>query len=781
MLSQILDTLDVGVMVQNAAAQIVWSNRMARELLGLEQLELHARSSYDEVWEAMRLDGTPFPAAAHPGVLAVTTGQPVKGVVMGVSRGRRGRVWLLIDAFPRCDASGKATEAVVSFIDVTAQYARLHELNEQNLALEQLVEATQVANTRSIEALQLTESRYRATINAMAEGVAILAPSGGILDANPAAQALLGLSLDKLRRRAGTDVRWGLTRLDGTPMPPPETPVERTATTGAPVTGEVVGLPQADGGLRWLSINTSPIRSGRDSPMMGVVATFSDITRQRDAELEVQASRARLQQMTEAVPGLLFELVLHDDERETFRFLSGASLSILGITPEAGLASASAVWATLQLADATRLRARWRSVRLQPTTFEDDARLLGEPERWTRWRIAPPKREAAGWVLHGLVLDVTQERKLTQTLREAQRQEPLGVLAAGIAHNFNNMLSVILPGLDHARSKVDAQLRPLLDDAHRAAESAATLVRQLMQLVRRDRADDAEDVDALALANEVVSLCRKTFDSRVEVELVTETSGPLWVRGHRGQLQQVLLNLCINARDAMVRSPLPRLTVHVAEADLPRTLMLSVSDTGEGMSEDTSQRLGELFFTTKAPGSGTGLGIATALGIVRDLGGALEWSSTPGIGSTFTVTLPLSAGEKGATPTKKAVPAKRFHGQKVVIIDDEPLVRRALGRQLKLLGLTVCEASNGAQGLAEIDDSVNAVVVDLSMPGMGGEEVVARLQAVRPSLPVFVLSGYVPEGLALNGARAIIHKPFTPEVLEKHLGEALDQALPQHP
>ncbi len=778
MLGEILDTLEVGVVVQDATAKIIWSNRMARVLLGVEESELHSRSSFDRRWEATHLDGSPFPADTHPAVVSLATARAVRGVVMGVTRPLVEPIWLLIDAFPRLDAAGTAHEVVVSFVDVSAQYARLRLLDQQNQALEQLIDVTQEANTHSLEALQRTESRYLATINAMAEGVVIFSPGGGILDANPAAQRLLGLSLEALRRRSDVTSLWAMTRPDGSALPAVETPVERTAKTGVATTGEILGVSHPDGRRRWVLLNTAPIRASAQAPMMGVVATFSDITRQHEAELEVQASQARLRQMTEAVPGVLFELFCGDDESQAFRFLSGAALTVLGLVPADGLREAQAVWACLYPEDVERLFSHWRTSRLAPAPFEVDARLQGGGERWTRWRFALPTREANGWALHGLVVDVTEQRRIAQTLRQAQRQEPLGGLAAGIAHNFNNMLSVILPGIDYARERVDAPLKPMLDDAHRAAESAATLVRQLMSLVRREASDDVTSVDVIALANEVLSLCRKTFDTRVDLSLVTEVGGPAFVRAQRAQLQQVLLNLCINARDAMVRTPTQRLTIRVAHQG--ESLVLSVSDTGEGMSEATRLRLGELFFTTKPPGVGTGLGIATAVGIVRDLGGTLEWNSTLGVGSTFTVRLPRAMGD---THEADATPAKRntFHGQTVVVIDDDGLVRGTVARQLRLLGLTVIEASGGRQGLAAIDETVSLVLVDLAMPGMGGDQVLATLRASRPTLPVLVLSGYVPEGTDLAGAWAVLEKPITSAVLERHLGEALRREAPSTP
>jgi two-component system, cell cycle sensor histidine kinase and response regulator CckA len=773
MLGDILDTLDVGILLQDAAAHIIWSNRRARLLLRVEEEELRARSSFDPRWEVIHLDGSPFPGATHPAVVALATGRTVKGVLMGVARPASERIWLLVDAFPQLDDAGNAFEVVVSFVDVSTHQSRLTRLNQENAALEKLMEATLEASSHSLASLQLAESRYRATVNAMAEGVVILAPSGNILDANPAAQGVLGMSLETLRQHTTTDSRWGLSRPDGTPLPAAEVPGEKTARTGEAVNGKVLSILRADGARRLLEVNTTPIRQP-DSVMLGVVATFTDITHEREAEFRLQSSGARLQLMTEAVPGVLFELFWGDDESRSFRYLSPGARAVLGLEPADGVHDAAAVWACLHPEDLERLVGQWQARRAAPAPFEVDARLRGAGARWSRWRFATPTRAGGGWLLHGLVLDVTEQLRIEETLRRAQQKEPLGVLAAGIAHNFNNMLLVILLGLEHVRARVEGPEREMLDDAATAAGSASALVRQLMSLVRRARPDDVMTVNVVDLASDVISLCRKTFDSRVELALLSDIDDGALVRGHRTQLQQVLLNLCINARDAMVRTPAPALTIRLTRE--AGWLVIAVSDTGEGMSDATRLRLGELFFTTKPPGAGTGLGIATTQGIIRDLGGTLEWSSTLGVGSTFSIRLPQAGGEASHEVGAPGSLVVQFHGETVLVIDDDAMVRRTLVRQLRLVGLTVIEADGGRQGLAVLDNTVRAVLVDLSMPDMGGDQVLATLRASRPKLPVLVLSGYVPEGTNLEGAWAVIQKPYASEILARHLAAAFQSA-----
>jgi CheY-like chemotaxis protein len=294
-----------------------------------------------------------------------------------------------------------------------------------------------------------------------------------------------------------------------------------------------------------------------------------------------------------------------------------------------------------------------------------------------------------------------------------------------------------------------------------------------MMLVWRDEPRAVEPVDVVALVQDVMRMCRRTFDHRIAIETTTPTT-PVMVLGRPSELQQVVLNLCINARDAVETVPVPMIEAEVRALADDR-VRIAVRDTGIGMTTDAQARVGQPFFTTKAPGKGTGLGLATALGIVREMGGELTWTSKVGAGTTFEITLPLAPAGQAPQPGATAAPKTRFPGQAILVIDDEPLVRKTLERLLSSLGLTPVVAASGAEGLGllEARADVAAVLVDLSMPEMSGAEVLRRIGAVRPALPVFVVSGWVSDPDALAAARGVIQKPFT----SRDLIEALTPVL----
>lgn len=356
-----------------------------------------------------------------------------------------------------------------------------------------------------------------------------------------------------------------------------------------------------------------------------------------------------------------------------------------------------------------------------------------------------------------VVFDVTEQRRLEETVREAQRREAIGTLAAGMAHNFNNMLAVIVPSLEMIEDTSPA-LKADLEDARAASHAATELVRQLMQLVRKDTSGTASSVDVTVLLEEISQMCRRTFDAGIEIRCSTPTI-PCRVLARRAELQQVLINLCINARDAVEGRPSPRVDLRVSARD--DLVTIEVSDNGTGMSQETMRHLGEPFFSTKPPGRGTGLGLATAYGIVAEMKGSLTCHSQLGEGTRFTLHLPcdhasaeLEHTERTHSPLSKET--------RVLVIDDEELVRSTLQRALERNGASVLSAANGADGLALLraNSDVRLVLLDLAMPETSGAETLRRLREFAPAVPVYLMTGFLPEGVEVRGANGILTKPL---------------------
>ena len=401
--------------------------------------------------------------------------------------------------------------------------------------------------------------------------------------------------------------------------------------------------------------------------------------------------------------------------------------------------------------------------------------------------------------------DVTHQTALEAQLGQVQKLEALGRLAGGVAHDFNNLLTVIGTSARFARDAVRDAVPPALgaealadlDGIDRAVDRAGALTRQLLAF---SRARDAEP-RSTALADvlrAVEGMARRVVGDDVEVvSLVDEGAGR--VLADPGQLEQVLLNLVVNARDAMPEGGVLILETRRAElhgADATRAgvapgawSVLEVTDTGVGMDAATQARVFEPFFTTKPEGRGTGLGLATALGIVSQAGGRLTVQSRRGRGTTFTVLLPrLAAGGRAdVIPPEPALPApcRARARETVLVVEDEAGVRHVARRVLERYGYRVLEARHGAEGLrvwlahGGASGQVDLVLTDLSMPEVGGRELVARVRARRPAQGVAVMTA----NAAANGLGAldagglpIVHKPFYAAALASVVREAIDRA-----
>ena len=402
----------------------------------------------------------------------------------------------------------------------------------------------------------------------------------------------------------------------------------------------------------------------------------------------------------------------------------------------------------------------------------------------------------------GAMTDFTRQRSLEERLHHSQKMEAVGQLAGGIAHDFNNLLTVIAANLDFVRDDLPDEhpSRPDLDEIGRATQRAAGLVGQLLTFSRKQpilpRRLHMDDVVSRAR-----QLLRRVIGEEIELQVRLQGTRAL-VLADPGQLEQVLINLAVNARDAML-TPMHghagaggTLTITVDEEVIDAAdaaawdgvtsgawVRLAVSDTGHGMDAATRAHVFEPFFTTKDVGSGTGLGLATVFGIVQQAGGVIRVDSTVGIGTTFTCLFPV-AGVGDAEEITSAVPVTATqHGTTVLLVEDEAPLRGVARRILERCGHAVIEARHGVDALAlwsEHQAGIGAVVTDLRMPQMGGRELVARLRADRPDLLVVYVSGYSDQDVesTLGPGEAFVGKPFTSESLIDALSRVLELRNP---
>ena len=374
-----------------------------------------------------------------------------------------------------------------------------------------------------------------------------------------------------------------------------------------------------------------------------------------------------------------------------------------------------------------------------------------------------------------------ERRHLAEQLRHAQKMEAIGTLAGGVAHDFNNLLTGILghASLLRLRHPIGTPTRQTADVIEQAALRAESLTKQLLGFARRGKQQDAA-VDAHAVVDEVMSLLRRTVDRRITI--VTDLQAPTpWVQGDPDQVQQVMMNLAVNARDAMPDGG--TLTVATAVERPPAggryCVLLSVEDTGEGIPADIQDRIFEPFFTTKRSERGTGMGLATVYGIVKNHRGELRFESEVGRGTRFDVWLPLAESQ----PTS---PVLRVHDEpvrgvgNVLVVDDEALVREVAEALLTELGYAVTSVPDGAAALSayqRAETPFDLVLLDMTMPVMSGAECFTALLRMDPKARVVLATGHSAEGTAQalldNGLAGFIQKPYT----LAELGQVIQAAL----
>jgi PAS domain S-box-containing protein len=407
------------------------------------------------------------------------------------------------------------------------------------------------------------------------------------------------------------------------------------------------------------------------------------------------------------------------------------------------------------------------------------------------WHNTPLFEEGQFSGLLSLAEDVTERRTMEDQLRQAQKMEAVGQLAGGVAHDFNNLLSVVLSYSDFllADMQKDAAGRDELDQIRRAGERAAELTRQLL-IFSRQQVVEPKVLDLNEVLVDIDKMLRRLVGE--DVELTTLPGAMLGqVRADRGSLEQVILNLAVNARDAMPTGG--KLTMQTANVVLDEEyanvhlgakpgphVMLSVTDTGAGMDKATVARIFEPFFTTKERGKGTGLGLSTVFGIVQQSGGTVWVYSEPGLGTTFKVYLPrVDAGPADASP-RTLVPVLRGT-ETILLVEDEDMVRSAALGILRRQGYTVLDARNAGEALLvseQHNGRIHLLLTDVVMPKMSGPALARRLTQLRPDMKVLLMSGYTDDAAVRHGVVdagvAFLQKPFTVDSLTRKLRSVLD-------
>jgi PAS domain S-box-containing protein len=503
-----------------------------------------------------------------------------------------------------------------------------------------------------------------------------------------------------------------------------------------------------------------------------------DITERRRAEAERRASEERLQAIIDNSPAL----IIVKDLQHRYLLVNRRWEELFGVRADQAVG---------RTAEETLPASR------RPDHLDVDDRVAENGEPYEAMMVIPepdgedertflmvkfPLRGVDGDVsaVVTIATDITERRRsaeeraeLEHRLAQAQRLESVGQLAGGVAHDFNNLLSVILTCVGFATRELPAD-HPVRDDVEeigRAADRAAALTRQLLMFSRREVVKP-EVLDVGGLLRDLERLLNRTLSERIALHITVGPGLPP-VLADRAQLEQVLVNLAVNARDAMPDGG----TLSIAVAGLPEGVRITVVDDGMGMLEEVRDRAFEPFFTTKDPGQGTGLGLATVHGIVTDSGGTVDIDSVPGQGTSVTIFLP-GCREEIRSPELPAEPAAHAPAAaaRVLVVEDQEPVRRQACRILAAHGYEVTEAPGGEEALAAWQE-VDVLVTDVVMPGMTGQQLAQLAVDRNRDLRVVYMSGHTEDVLVRNGARArnlaFVQKPFTRAALLRAVEDAL--------
>jgi PAS domain S-box-containing protein len=393
----------------------------------------------------------------------------------------------------------------------------------------------------------------------------------------------------------------------------------------------------------------------------------------------------------------------------------------------------------------------------------------------------------------GIARDITYRKNLEDQLRQAQKLESIGTLAGGIAHDFNNMLNIVLAHTQLiSRSDYDPiHLRSSIEAITRAGERGARIVQQLLTFARQTEAV-FEPIDLNRSVGEIGDIITSTFPKTITISVTLADDLPL-VRGDTTRIHQVLLNLCVNARDAMPGGGEISLATRLEdrrevrkrhpEADREEYLCIEISDTGTGMDEDTRRRIFEPFFTTKETGQGTGLGLAVVYGIIRDHDGFLSVRSKPGSGTTFRIYLPALSRDAAETATL-CQPEETFSatgGETLLVVEDEEAILELLENLFRENGYRVMTAPDGTAAVSlfgDEKDSIDLVLTDVGLPGLSGEEVFHAIRQIKPEIRVILASGYLDAemhtALIRDGVSDVIQKPYQFNYLLRRVRQVLD-------
>lgn len=758
-----LDHLSVAAAHVSEHGRIVRANRAFLEIMGLSAADLTGRR-FGDCFGA-ETDAT---SAQHIQSAIATRDLFVGEVLCYTKAGSP--FWNDLTIMPAANTADSGVQAIVLVRDVTARRT-------------------------AASALGATSASDRLLFDRIPAGVVVHSATTDVLYANTRATELLGVSHDTVFGAVDSDARWCFIREDGVSMPVEEYPVRRTLATGAPVRQQLLGARRfRDNKLLWLMCDAYPVLDARGA-VSEVVVSFTDVTELKQAERALRLSEERLRYVLQGSQHAAWDWDIASDEM----YYSPRWWEMIGLA-EHEVPADSRLWTRLLHPDdfAPTLRLLEEGLASDIHTFEFEFRLAHKDGHWVlvlcRGLVL---RDVDGRPLRvsGTNTDITERQAIEERTHQSQKMEAIGQLAGGVAHDFNNLLAVIVGNLELALESATTSVddREVLHEALAAAKRGADLTHRLLTFSRRRPLQPAI-VDVDKTIHGLSQVLRRTIAESIDICVALDAQlPPLRVDGNL--LENALLNLAINARDAMTGGG----TLTIAATCVVREqitaadggelaagdyVCITVTDSGGGMSPETLRRATEPFFTTKPLGSGTGLGLSMVYAFVKQSGGTLHIRSTVGQGTSIALYLPAIHVEDSAALLDAPVDIRELQGrgEVVLVVEDDPSVRRLLRRSLTSLGYETLHAADGPEALAVLSTAtrVDVLLTDMVMPsGMSGKALGDTVRAQWPSVQVMYMSGYTANMLEMDTADTpvLLSKPFTLAQLGAALRETLAVVL----
>ena len=762
LLPLLLHHLRAGVVIFAPDTRFLFANAHASELMGLTMDQLAGKTALDPDWAFLREDGSPMPPEEYPVRRVLATNQAIQDLIVGVDRpASRDRVWTLVNAFPEFPGREDPGRIVVTFIDIS-------ERKRANDHLRSLSRMQSVILDNSTVGITFVRNRIQEW-------------------ANPRMAELFGLPLERIQ---GISTRV---------LYPDDASFDRVAAQAYPLLAQgqkasfEIQMKKGDDSLFWCHFEGKALDPSR--PQDGSIWICEDISERKRAEEALRESEERFRTLVDTAPEGIF---VHSGGR--ILFVNPAIVHLLGAASVLDLLDTDFLrWVAPEFHDAIRER-----VRLQRDAGASSPPMVQECLRLDGSRV-PVETEAVPFRFQDrdahlvFVRDITarlkaeaQRETLQTQLQQAQKMDSIGRLAGGVAHDFNNMLGVILGHADLALAQIDPS-QPFhadIQEIQKAAARSADLTRQLLAFARKQTVAPRV-LDLNETIEGMLKMLRRLIGENIDLAWHPAKT-PNWLKMDPSQIDQILANLCVNARDAIGETG--KVTIETEPAVFDDAycathpgfspgdfVLLAVSDDGCGMDSETLLHVFEPFFTTKKVGEGSGLGLATVYGIVKQNRGFINIYSEKGHGTTFKIYLPRHAAADAPAPPQQAPQPIARGSETILLVEDEPMLLHMTRMMLEHAGYHVLPAALPADALRLADQHtgvIHLLMTDVVMPAMNGRELASALQDRHPHLKRLFMSGYTANVIAHHGILDpgvhFIQKPFSASALAAKVRETLD-------